>query len=49
MVGLRVTWEEVLSREYEPWNREHIVIDTAATSAAEAVAELRKAFVERAT
>ncbi|HTA50672.1 MAG TPA: AAA family ATPase [Verrucomicrobiae bacterium] len=49
IVGLRVSWEEVLSREYEPWNREHIVIDTAATSVAEAVAELRKAFVERAT
>jgi predicted kinase len=49
IVGPRLTWEEVLSREYEPWNREHIVIDTAATSVAEAVAELRKAFVERAT
>jgi predicted kinase len=49
IAGVRVTWEEVLSREYEPWNREHIVIDTVATSAAEAVAELRKAFAERAT
>jgi predicted kinase len=44
IAGLRVTWEEVLSREYEPWNREHIVIDTAATSVAEAVAELRKSI-----
>jgi predicted kinase len=49
IVGLRATWEEVLSREYEPWNREHLVIDTAATSVAEAVTELRKAFMERAT
>jgi predicted kinase len=49
IVGLRVTWEEVLSREYEPWDRGHIVIDTATTSVAEAVAELRKAFVQRAT
>lgn len=23
------TWEEVLSRDYQPWGREHIVIDTA--------------------
>jgi|ERR1700683_3627452 predicted kinase len=42
--GRRLTWQEVLSREYEPWDREHTVIDTAATSVAEAVAELRKAF-----
>ncbi len=47
--GQRVAWEEVLSREYEPWNREHIVVDTAATDVAEAVAKLRKAFVEQAT
>jgi predicted kinase len=23
------TWDEVVSREYEPWRREHVVIDTA--------------------
>ena len=23
------TWQDVLSRDYRPWNREHIVIDTA--------------------
>jgi predicted kinase len=22
-------WQEVLNRDYEPWNREHLVIDTA--------------------
>jgi len=28
--GLRPpTWEEVVSREYHPWDREHLVIDTA--------------------
>jgi predicted kinase len=28
--GLRLpTWEEVIAREYEPWDRQHIVIDTA--------------------
>ena len=49
VVGLRVTWEEVLSREYEPWHREHIVIDAAGTTVAEAIAGLRNAIVERAT
>jgi predicted kinase len=30
IVGLRLpTWQEVVSREYHPWNRKHIVIDTA--------------------
>jgi predicted kinase len=42
IAGLRVTWEEVMSREYEPWNREHIVLDTAAMNVADAVDELRK-------
>jgi len=29
--GLRLpTWDEIVSREYEPWDREHVVIDTAA-------------------
>lgn len=28
--GFRLpTWSEVLAREYTPWNREHLVIDTA--------------------
>ena len=48
IAGLRVTWEEVISREYEPWNREHIVIDTAATSVADAVKQIRKHLKERA-
>jgi predicted kinase len=46
--GLRLpTWEEVVSREYEPWNREHIVIDTTGRSQAESVAELREALGRR--
>jgi predicted kinase len=36
------TWEEVVSREYEPWEREHLVIDTAGRSVAECVAQLRE-------
>ena len=41
--GLKLpTWDQVISREYEPWDREHIVIDTAGRSAAESVEELRE-------
>jgi predicted kinase len=33
--GLRLpTWQEVVSREYEPWERDHVVIDTASRSVA---------------
>jgi predicted kinase len=43
--GLKLsTWEQVVSREYDPWDREHIVIDTAGRSAAESVEELRAAL-----
>jgi predicted kinase len=43
--GLRLpTWEKVISREYEPWERQHIVIDTAGRSVAESVQELREAL-----
>jgi predicted kinase len=42
--GLRLTWEEVISREYHPWNREHIVIDTANRSVAQNVKILREAL-----
>jgi predicted kinase len=38
------TWEKVISRAYEPWEREHIVIDTAGQSAAESIEELRRAL-----
>lgn len=40
--GLRLpTWEEAISREYHPWNREHIVIDTASRSVQQNVKALR--------
>jgi predicted kinase len=43
--GLRLpTWQEVVSREYEPWERDHIVIDTASRSVAGNVNELLKAI-----
>jgi predicted kinase len=43
--GLKLpTWEKVISREYDPWDREHIVIDTAGRGPAESVEQLRKAL-----
>jgi predicted kinase len=45
IAGLRLpTWEEVLAREYHPWNREHLVIDTAQRSVAQNVQTLRQAL-----
>ena len=39
--GLRLpTWQEVVSREYEPWERKHIVIDTAHRYVSDNVNEL---------
>lgn len=43
--GLRLpSWEEVICREYYPWNREHIVIDTASTNVAQNVKILRESL-----
>jgi hypothetical protein len=43
--GLRLpTWAEVTSREYEPWDHQHIVIDTAGRRVMESVQELREAL-----
>jgi predicted kinase len=39
--GLKLpTWDEVISREYDPWQREHIVIDTARHSVSDSVNQL---------
>jgi predicted kinase len=38
------TWQEVVSREYEPWELDHIVIDTTSESVAANVNELLKAI-----
>jgi predicted kinase len=41
--GLRLlTWQEVLDREYQPWDHPPIVIDTATASAAACVSEFRR-------
>jgi predicted kinase len=34
------TWQSVLAREYEPWNRERLVIDTARLTVAQALSTL---------
>ena len=38
------TWEEVVSRDYRAWDREHIVIDTAGQELPQIVARLRAAL-----
>ena len=41
------TWQDVVTRDYRPWDRERMVIDTANSSVAESVAIIRRA-VQRA-
>src|SRR5580692_5889684 len=49
VAGLRLPdWEQITSREYEPWDRDHLVIDTATRTPAEAVAAILAAIPERA-
>ena len=43
--GLRLpSWEQVISREYHPWDRERIVIDTANRSLEQNINTLREAL-----
>jgi predicted kinase len=38
VAGLKLpSWEEVVSRDYQPWAREHIIIDTAGRSVEQCV------------
>jgi predicted kinase len=42
IAGLKLpSWEDVLRREYEPWDRPRLVIDTVARTVEDALAELR--------
>ncbi len=42
------TWAEVVTREYEPWKRAHVVIDTAKHSAEEAVVLIKRTLSKHA-
>lgn len=43
IAGLKLpTWQEVVEREYHPWDREHILVDTATESAEESVRLLQR-------
>lgn len=46
---VKPTWEEVVGREYEPWGRDHVRIDSATTSAAEAIERLRTLMIAART
>jgi hypothetical protein len=39
--------EEIVSWKYEPWNREHIVINASGRSMTEMLRELREALEKR--
>ncbi len=41
------TWEEVANREYEPWDTDHIVIDTAGQTVEQSILALLKALASR--
>lgn len=38
------SWKEVLSREYQTWDRKHLVIDTASCTVEQAVSTIQKAL-----
>jgi predicted kinase len=42
-----VTWQDVLDREYEPWDSDHILLDTAGRSAEQSVAAALAALRSR--
>lgn len=43
--GLRLpSWQEVVSREYEPWDRPHLLINTTSHSVTENVRRIREAL-----
>jgi predicted kinase len=39
-----LTWQEVVDRDYRPWGREHLVIDTAGRTVEQCVSILRAAL-----
>lgn len=48
MAGLRLpTWEEVISREYQPWDHEHFILDTSARTIEKSVSMIREMLRNR--
>ena len=43
----RLTWQEVLSRDYERWNREHTVVDTSVNDVEQTVAMIRQILTKK--
>ena len=41
------SWEAVLSREYDPWTRDHLVIDTAIRTPDECIQMIQETLAER--
>lgn len=49
VVGLaQPTWQQISEREYEPWDRSHVVIDTAMLGVEEAIEQIQAAIGARA-
>jgi predicted kinase len=44
---IQPTWDEVIKRDYEPWDRSHLVLDTAADSV-DRLADRAEAYVREA-
>jgi len=42
--GLILTWKAVTTRDYAPWDRDHIVLDTATLSVEQSIAKIRAAL-----
>jgi predicted kinase len=36
------SWEQIINREYEPWSRDHAVIDTATVAVGDAVTQIQQ-------
>jgi predicted kinase len=48
ITGLRLpTWQEIVLRDYQPWDRKRILVDTASQSVAASVKRLREALQAR--
>ena len=47
LADIPVTWNEVVTRNYEPWSGKHISIDTAGQDIAQSLATLLRLLPER--